>query len=57
MIIYTVTDLKSVCTLAVGVKVYECVPYLLCKPPVKPQGMDKHELLFYSLNVRVFHIA
>lgn len=60
MIIYTVTGLKSVCTLAVGVKlikVYECVPHLLCKPPVKPQGTDKHELLFYSLYVRAFHIV
>ena len=38
------------------IKVYECVPHLLCKPPLQPQGMDKHELLFYSLYVRVFHI-
>ena len=57
---YTVTGLKSVCTLAVGVKlikVYEFVPHLLWKPPVKPQGMDKHELLFYSFYVCVFHIV
>ena len=60
MIIDTVTGLKSVCTLAVGVKlikVYEFVPHLLCKHPVKPHGNDKHKLLMYSLNVRVFHIA
>ena len=57
---YTVTGLKSVCILAVGVKsikVYERVPHLLRKPPVKPQGMDRHELLFYSLYVRLFHIV
>ena len=38
------------------IKVYEFVPHLLWKP-VKPQGMDKHKLLFYSLNVRVFHFV